>query len=68
MRGGRVKRGKSQSLGLHGNGVRKGAAHMTWAACRGGGGASAGSGWTREGEKDPRPVGQLGRLAAWRVG
>jgi hypothetical protein len=32
------------------------------------GSVSAGSGWRREGERDPRPVGWLGRLAARWVG
>jgi hypothetical protein len=41
--------------------------HMAWAAHRGGGGVSAGSGWRREGERDPWPVGRLGRLVARRV-
>jgi hypothetical protein len=59
---GRVKRGKGRSLGLHGASGREGVAH------RGGGGVSAGSGWRREGERDPRPVGWLGMLAARWVG
>jgi hypothetical protein len=41
---------------------------MARAARQGGGSASAGSGWRREGESDPRPVGQLGMLAAQWVG
>jgi hypothetical protein len=35
---------------------------------RGGGGASVSSGWRREGERDPQPVGRLGMLAARWVG
>jgi hypothetical protein len=35
---------------------------------RGGGGASAGEGWRREGERDPWPVGWFSMLAARRVG
>jgi hypothetical protein len=65
---GRVKRGKSWSLGLHGVGGKEGAAHMAWVACWGGGGVSAGSCWKREGEWDPWPVGRLGMLAARQVG
>jgi hypothetical protein len=60
---GRVKRGKSRSLGLHGTGGREGATHMARVARRGGGGVSTGSGWRREVERDPWPVGQLGMLA-----
>jgi hypothetical protein len=41
---------------------------MAWVTRRGGGGASAGSGWRKDGERDPRPVGQLSRLAAHWVG
>jgi hypothetical protein len=35
---------------------------------RGGDGTSADSGWRREGERDPRPVGRLSMLAARWVG
>jgi hypothetical protein len=41
---------------------------MTWEARRGGGGVNASSGWRREGERDPRPVGRLSKVAAQRVG
>jgi hypothetical protein len=41
---------------------------MVWAACRGGGDASAGSGWRREGEREPLLVGRLGRLVTQQVG
>jgi hypothetical protein len=61
---GRGKRGKGGSLGLHVADGREGAAHMVWVARRGGVGASAGSGWRREGERDPRPVCRLGMLVA----
>jgi hypothetical protein len=50
---GRVKKGMGRSLGLHGIGGREGAAPMVRVACRGGGGAIAGSGWRREGERGP---------------
>jgi hypothetical protein len=46
----------------------RGAVHMARVAHRCGGGASAGSGCRREGERDPQPMGQLGRLAAQWVG
>jgi hypothetical protein len=54
--------GKSWSSKLHGAGGREGAAR------RGGGGVSTSLGWRREGERDPRSVGQLGRLVAQWVG
>jgi hypothetical protein len=41
----------------------RGAAHMARVAHRGGGDASAGLDWRREGERDPWPVGQLSMLA-----
>jgi hypothetical protein len=44
------------------------AAHMARVAHQGGSDASAGSGWRREGERDPRLVGWLGMLVARRVG
>jgi hypothetical protein len=61
--GGRVKRGKSRSSRLHGTGGREGVANMAQAVHQGGSGMSTGSGWRREGERDPRSVVQLGRLA-----
>jgi hypothetical protein len=63
-----VKRGKSRSSGLHGIGGRDGAAHMARVARRGGGGVRTGSGWRREGERDPQPVGRLIMLATRWVG
>jgi hypothetical protein len=65
---GRVKRGKSQSLGLHGVGGREGVAHMAWVVHRGGGDVGASSGWRREGERDPWPLGRLDMLVDQRVG
>jgi hypothetical protein len=41
---------------------------MVWAAHRGAGGVSIGSGWRKEGERDPQSVGWLGRLVARWVG
>jgi hypothetical protein len=41
---------------------------MARLAHRGGGGMSATLGWRREEERDPRPVGRLGMLAARWVG
>jgi hypothetical protein len=47
---GQVKRGKDQSLGLHGASGREGVAHIARVVHWGSSGMSAGSGWRREGK------------------